>query len=108
MTGIRHPVTPDGRYFVVKGKLWRLSNPDMEPREKADLVKKLVDARRAVKAAKAVGDHGAEADAHRVVDEVKRCLGERGPVWWNDGAPDFNRHAVKNTPYADWYAKAKR
>jgi hypothetical protein len=29
-------------------------------------------------------------------------------VWWKDGAPDFNRHALKNTPYADWYAGLKR
>ncbi|HLU77141.1 MAG TPA: hypothetical protein VKZ48_04445 [Burkholderiales bacterium] len=28
---------------------------------------------------------------------------ERGPPWWQDGAPDFNRHLVKNTPYAAWY-----
>jgi hypothetical protein len=35
---------------------------------------------------------------------VKEALGERGPVWWTDGAPDFNRKLVKNTPYADWHA----
>src|SRR5436305_14713863 len=35
---------------------------------------------------------------------VKRQLGERGPTWWEDGAPDFNRHLARNTPYADWYA----
>lgn len=38
------------------------------------------------------------------VDRTKRVLGERGPVWWDDGAPDWNRHLAKNTPYADWYA----
>jgi hypothetical protein len=37
------------------------------------------------------------------VDDAKRTLGERGPVWWADGAPDYNRHMVKNSPYADWY-----
>jgi hypothetical protein len=42
------------------------------------------------------------------VDEVKRVLGERGPAWWDDGAPDLNRHMAKNTPYADWYAKLAR
>jgi len=31
-------------------------------------------------------------------------LGERGPVWWADGTPDYNRHLAKNTPYAEWYA----
>jgi hypothetical protein len=34
---------------------------------------------------------------------AKVALGERGPVWWSDGAPDFNRHLVKNTPYRSWY-----
>jgi hypothetical protein len=31
-------------------------------------------------------------------------LGERGPVWWRDGAPDYNRKLAKNTPYALWFA----
>ncbi|MGY4368814.1 hypothetical protein ACVW1A_004879 [Bradyrhizobium sp. LB1.3] len=108
MAGINHPVTPDGRYFVVKGKLWRLSDPNLDPRQRARPVKALMDARRAVKAAKAIRDRVAELEAHRMVDETKRALGERGPVRWNDGAPDLNRHAVKNTPYAEWYAKARR
>jgi hypothetical protein len=43
-----------------------------------------------------------------MVDETKRALGERGPVWWKDGAPDLSRHVVKNPPYADWYAHTKR
>ena len=38
------------------------------------------------------------------VDAAKVALGERGPVWWTDGAPDLNRHLAKNTPYADWFA----
>lgn len=24
---------------------------------------------------------------------------ERGPVWWSDGSPDYNRHKAINTPY---------
>lgn len=35
-----HPVTPDGRYFVVKGQLWRCSNPSLEE----DVRQRLVDA----------------------------------------------------------------
>nr|WP_229169344.1 hypothetical protein [Bradyrhizobium altum] len=105
---MKHPVTPDGRYFVVKGKLWRLSNPALEPGEKARLVKALMYARRAVKAAKGAGDRDAELEAHRSVDDAKRGLGERGPVWWDDGAPDLNRHDVKDTPYADWYSRVRR
>ena len=37
------------------------------------------------------------------VDAAKRALGERGPVWWSDGAPDLNRRMARNTVYADWF-----
>jgi hypothetical protein len=108
MPGLKYPVTPDRRYFAVRGRLWRMSNPHLAPHDKARLVKQLMAARRAVKAAKATQDPESEAIAHGLVNEAKRGLGERGPVWWTDGTSDFNRHAVKNTPYADWYARVKR
>ena len=76
----------------MKGKHWRLSNPDIEPSDRSRLVKDLMDARRAVKDAKAAGSHDDQAEAHRRVDEAKRALGERGPVWWRDGARE---HAVR-------------
>ena len=41
--------------------------------------------------------------ARATVDAVKTALGERGPVWWDDGAPDLNRRMARNTAYADWY-----
>lgn len=100
----KHPVTPDGRYFVVRGRLWRLANPDLAPARKDELVSELMAARRAVKQAKADDDATAAAAAHQAVDQAKRALGERGPVWWKDGALDFNRHMAKNTLYAGWYA----
>jgi hypothetical protein len=106
MAGLKHPVTPDGRYFIVGSKLWRMSNPELDPRRKLVLVHELMAARRAVKDAKSAGDQSAEAVGHRAVDQAKQALGERGPVWWKDGAPDLNRHLVKNTPYATWYARA--
>ena len=99
-----HPVTPDGRYFVVRGRLWRLSDPSLSETERDALVKRLMNARRSVKQAKHAADSSAEAAAHAEVDVVKRLLGERGPVWWDDGAPDLNRHMARNTPYADWFA----
>ncbi|MHC4044596.1 hypothetical protein [Bradyrhizobium sp. 23AC] len=102
---MKHPVTPDGRTFVVRGRLWRMANPDLADDERAALVKRLMAVRRAVRDAKADKDLDLEAAAHREVDEVKRALGERGPVWWKDGAPDFSRHMARNTPYAAWYAK---
>ena len=100
----KYPSTPDGRYFVVKGRLWRTSNPNLAPGERQTLVDALMTARRQVGVALKAGDKEAEHDARAAVDDAKRALGERGPVWWTDGAPDFNRRMVKNTPYADWYA----
>jgi hypothetical protein len=97
-----YPDTPDGRYFVVRDRLWRKSNPALEGDAKQRLVKELMSARRAVRDAK--DDPGAMAEARRRVDLAKIALGERGPVWWTDGEPDLNRHLVKNTPYATWYA----
>ncbi len=85
MAGLKHPVTPDGRYFVVRGKLWRMANPDLSSALRTRWVSELMAARSAVKAAKGAGDHIAEAAAHHAVDVVKRKLGERGPVWWTDG-----------------------
>lgn len=61
-------------------------------------------ARRAVRSARRVADDKAEAAAHAAVDVAKQQLGERGPVWWTDGAPDVNRHMARSTVYADWFA----
>ena len=103
-TSPNHPSTPDGRYFVVAGRLWRSSNPALAPELRQQLVDRLMDARRQVGSAKRAGDLDAERRARAEVDAAKRALGERGPVWWTDGAPDYNRRMVANTPYADWYA----
>ena len=103
---MKYPVTPDGRYFVVRGRLWRMANPDLGEDERVKLVGRLMTARRAVRQAELDADEPAEASARRAVDRAKRALGERGPAWWKDGAPDLNRHMAKNTPYASWYAEA--
>jgi len=100
----KYPSTPDGRYFVVKGRLWRTSNPNLAPEVRQEFVDQLMTARRQVGLALKAGDKDAERQARAAVDAAKHALGERGPVWWLDGAPDFNRRMVKNTPYADWYA----
>lgn len=100
---MKYPTTPDGRYFVVKGQLWRCTNPALEEAARSHLVKQLMQARRQVKQAKNEADNEALAQARTQVNNAKVALGERGPVWWTDGSPDYNRHKVKNTPYADWY-----
>lgn len=95
--------TPDGRYIVVRGRLWRAANPHLDEVERAQLVQQLMAARRAVGAALKAGDAGAEKAARNVVHRSKIALGERGPVWWSDGAPDLNRRMAKNTIYATWF-----
>ena len=98
-----HPHTPDGRYFVVKARLWRCSNPGLAPDVRQRLVSELMSARREVRQAK-VGQEALRLKKARArVDAAKVALGERGPVWWIDGSPDYNRQLVKNTPYAHWY-----
>jgi hypothetical protein len=101
-------VTPDERYFVVRGRLWRRANPSLPPHEHERLVKALMAARRGVAAARRRGDRAAEDAAHAAVEQAKVLLGERGPVWWDDGAPDLNRHLARTGPYAEWFAEHQR
>lgn len=101
---MNHPVTPDGRYFVVRGRLWRMARPDLASEQRQALVDELMSARRAVRTANETGE--GMHPARQRVNEAKLALGERGPVWW-DGAPDLNRHLAKNTPYAAWFAALK-
>jgi hypothetical protein len=73
---VKQPVTPDGRYFVVRGRLRRMANPDLDEAERVDLVGPLMAARRSVRNATKAADREVEAAAHTAVDEVKRALGE--------------------------------
>lgn len=93
------PLTPDKRYIIVDGVLWRASNPALPDERRAELVAQLMSARRAVAAALKADDAAAEAAARARVQAAKVALGERGPVWWADAAPDYNRRRVENTPY---------
>ncbi len=103
MTGSPYPVTPDGRYFVVRGRLWRRTDPTLPDDRRALLVSELMAARRAVGAARRADDPAACTLARARVQEAKVALGERGPVWWHDSAPDLNRRMVATSPYADWF-----
>ena len=101
---MRYPITPDGRYFVVRGRLWRCSNPTLDLALRAQLTRDLMLARRDKGAAMRAKDAATREEAMRRVDAAKHALGERGPPWWTDGAPDFNRRMARLTPYADWFA----
>ncbi|MDF1727116.1 MAG: hypothetical protein P1U53_05120 [Sulfitobacter sp.] len=99
--GKDYPVTPDGHFFVSKGRLWRCTDPGLNDSDRRAAVKALMQARRAVQMA---GSEGETQKARDAVDAAKRRLGERGPVWWNDGSPDEEGKHPKNSIYADWWA----
>ncbi|MBG6076340.1 hypothetical protein [Polaromonas sp. CG_9.11] len=86
---------PDLRYFVVRGRLWRATHPALPDEARGALVQQLMNARRAVKTALDAHDAARLAQARAEVNAAKIAPGERGPVWWTDGAKDFNRHLVK-------------
>jgi len=104
MTKPPPPVTPDGRYLVVRGRLWRRSNPNLKPADRHLLVDALMAARRDVRQALSSADTVLLKNARQRVSDAKIGLGERGPAWWSDGAPDLNRHMARNTPYAAWFS----
>ena len=69
--------TPDGRYLVVRGRLWRRTNPNLPEAERVRLVGQLSSARRAIAKALRAGDAEAEHEARGKVHSAKVALGER-------------------------------
>lgn len=63
-----------------------------------------MQARRAKGVAMRTGSLDGREAARQQVEKSKTALGERGKPWWTDGAPDWNRHMAKNTPYAKWFS----
>lgn len=94
-------LTPDGRYLVIDGRLWRATNPNLPEAERQRLTRELMEARRAVRTAGLSEDAKALREARARVHAAKVALGERGQPWWDDGAPDFNRRLLGNPPYRD-------
>ena len=85
---IAHLVTPDGRYFVVRGRLWRCFNPALPALERSRLTHELMAAPRAKSAAMRAGDAEGREAARSRIDAAKVALGERGVTWWTDRSPD--------------------
>ncbi len=73
-------ITPDGHFFLVSGRRWRMTDPGIPEAFQAELVKELMAARRAVQLGKP--DEAAVAAARARVQDAKVALGERGEPWW--------------------------
>ncbi len=102
MAGKDRPHTPDGRYFVARGRLNRCTNPALDDTTRRAGIKALMQARRATM--QAGSDQAAMRAARAAVDAAKIRLGERGPVWWDGGAPDEAGNTPADSSYADWWA----
>ena len=100
-------MTPDGRYFVVRGRLWRMASPGLNEAERTDLVGRLMRARRAVRDAKRSAYVDAEANAHRPWTRSSGARREWAGMVGRRLAGSQPVHG-KNTTYADWYAKIGR
>jgi len=83
------PHTDDGRYLVARGVLKRCTNPSLDDSTRRQAVKKLMQARMA-------------KDSEGVLS-AKITLGEAGPVWWEDDAPDYSGQHPLETPYEEWW-----
>ncbi len=79
-----------------------MSNPALSGSKREPLVRALSQARSALRHS-AKSTDSERAAAREQVNVVKVNLGERGQVWWRDGASDYNRHLAVNTPYREWY-----
>ncbi|MAQ19749.1 MAG: hypothetical protein CMN30_33720 [Sandaracinus sp.] len=66
----------------IRGRRWRVSDPRIPEDLRQLLVDELMDARRAVGAAKRADDAVAERAARDRVHDAKVALGERGVEWW--------------------------
>lgn len=95
-----YPETPDGRYFVSRGELKRLTNPALEGSQRRQLIKQLMQARMA--ASRADCDEAFVRERARV-SQIKEQLGESGAVWWSDGAPDESHLSPERSSYAEWW-----
>lgn len=100
--GSKYPSTPDGHYFVVRGRLWRCADPSLTPSDRDRWTKALMSARRDVGTRGRKG--GDVKEARDRVQEAKEALGERGEVWWNQGEGEVcDRKMVWNTGYKAWW-----
>ena len=80
----------------IRGRRWRVSDPRIPEDLRQLLVDELMDARRAVGAAKRADDAVAERAARDRVHDAKVALGERGVEWWAAEVDEAGRADRRN------------
>jgi hypothetical protein len=88
--------TSDDHFVVIDGRRWRATDPSIPDTFRTELVRELMDARRAIGAANRAGADPS-SDRERVQD-AKLALGERGEPWWEQPTEDgFHRRIDATT-----------
>jgi hypothetical protein len=91
MTARRKPERSEPHHLVIDGRRWRKSDPNIPEKLRSELVHALMDARRAVLAAKRAADEQAEKAARARVQDAKVALGERGRPYWQEPTDEAQR-----------------
>jgi hypothetical protein len=79
------------RYFVINGRRWRRSNPNIPENLRQELVHELMRARRQLVAPKSKAE---EQRARAAVHDAKIALGERGHPWWIDPTEESDNERI--------------
>jgi hypothetical protein len=85
-----------------------MSDPKLNEFERRKLKAKLGLLRTRGRVAHLSGDDLLVQELRHEIDRIKQALGERGPVWWADGTPDYNGRLVTASPYASWWSQSCR
>jgi hypothetical protein len=85
----------DGRWVLIGGRRWRATDPSIPTALSSELVDAVMQARRAVGAAKRAGDQRAERTARAEVHRAKVALGERGAPWWEKASEEAVRERLE-------------
>ena len=91
---------PPSAWIEIDGRRWRATDPRIPDALRQELVDALMDARRAVAAARRDADPDAEAEARRRVQRAKVALGERGSPWWDRGDGEVDAERAEATVLA--------
>ncbi|GAB2776883.1 hypothetical protein GCM10027020_32780 [Nocardioides salsibiostraticola] len=90
--------TDDGHYFVIDGRRWRATDPDIPEERRAELTRILMAWRRDVKSTRGTDQ---EKRSRAGVQAAKVALGERGDRWWEQSDAERRERWGADVPTPD-------
>lgn len=88
----------DGHFVVIDGRRWRATDPEIPTAFRAELVRELMAARRAVGQLSRAGED--TSVARERVGDAKVALGERGEPWWDPPTAAGQQRRIEATTRA--------